>query len=124
MYTKLLGTKLDHLWKTAINTETGKHYSVAEITVYTDRLGAPVSIAYWYKMLKGTHKPSAEKVASLSKLFNVSTDYLLDDSIPVVSSKATKRVANIRTQASAMSRRELRLVINDLQFMLNAQASY
>ena len=121
MSTKLLGPKLKHLWKTVLNSETGKHFTVAEITVYTQRLGGTVSSAYWYKILKGTHSPSVEKISALAKLFQVSTDYLLDDSIPIADILNANRVSDIRSRASVMSPAELRQVINDLQKMLHKQ---
>ena len=119
---ELLGAKLRHLWKTTINDETGKTYSVAEITVKTDRMGNMISHGYWYKMLKGDHKPSAGKLFALSKLFGVSVDYLLDDNIPVPDLFSMDRVADIKFRARSMSKQELKQVINDLQFMLETQA--
>ena len=123
MDNELLGVKLEHSWKASINEKTGKRFRVAEIKARTTEQGSPVSSASWYKMLKGLHRPSVDKVVALARLFDVSLDYLLNDSIGLSDQPDSYQVAEIKARAREMSREELQQTIIGLQSLLNEQVS-
>ena len=121
---KKFSEKLKYLWKKKINTKTGKKYTASDIAVISTEMGESISYAHWYKILKGEINPRAQKAHTLSKIFDVSLDYLLEDNIEVSAieeTQNTSRSLDITMRARNLSKAELRDIILSLTKILDEE---
>lgn len=107
-----IGEKLHYLREHIVNSDTGLPYNGSEIYVATNR---EVSYASWYAYLDGK-LPSTPKLIALAKLFGVTTDYLLNDDIPVELDLATyHQTANLlRFRAPNASESDINEAVRNL----------